>query len=111
MTDETKSILLNKEVIAIDQDSDVHPAKRVSDPSATSVIVTRLLHDGSTALGLFNRADQPQNIDVKWESLGLGGKKVQARDLWKHALVQVGADGYSTSVPAHGVVLLKLSSR
>ena len=110
MTDETKSILLNKEVIAIDQDPDVHPAKRISDPNATSVIVTRLLHDGSTALGLFNRADQPQNIDVKWESIGLGGKKLHARDLWKHAEVQVGADGYSTSVPAHSVVLLKLQA-
>jgi len=110
MTDETKSILLNKEVIAIDQDPDVHPARRVSDANATSVIVTRLLHGGSTALGLFNRADHPQNIDVKWESIGLGGKKLQARDLWKHADAQVGADGYSASVPAHGVVLLKLQA-
>src|SRR5690242_9639140 len=65
MTDETKSILMNKEVIAIDQDPDANPARRLSDPNATGVIVTRLLHDGSVALGLFNRTDQPQTIDVK----------------------------------------------
>jgi len=110
MSDETKSILLNKEVIAIDQDSDAHPARRISDAAASGVIVSRVLHDGSTALGLFNRADQPQNIDVKWESIGLTGRKVQARDLWKHADVQVGADGYSATVPTHGVVLLKLQA-
>jgi alpha-galactosidase len=108
MSDETKSILLNKEVIAIDQDTDVNPARRVSDPAATGVIVTRLLHDGSTALGLFNRADQPQNIDVKWDNIGLARRKVQARDLWRHSDVQVTADGYSATVPAHGVILLKL---
>ena len=110
MSDETKSILLNKEVIAIDQDPDVHPARRVSEASASSVIVTKLLHDGSTALGLFNRADQPQNIDVKWENIGLARRKVQARDLWKHAEVTVAADGYSATVPAHGVILLKLQA-
>ena len=109
MSDETKSILMNREVIAIDQDSDGHPARRISAADATGVIVTRLLHDGSLALGLFNRADQPQTIDVKWDSIGLTRRKVQARDLWKHAEAPVSSDGYSTSVPAHGAVLLKLA--
>ena len=109
MSDETKSILMNKEVIAIDQDPDANPVRRLSEPDATSVIATRLLHDGSVALGLFNRADQPQTIDVKWDNIGLTRRKVQARDLWKHEDVQVSAEGYSASVPAHGVVLLKLA--
>ena len=109
MTDETKSILMNKEVIAIDQDPDAHPARRISDADATGVIVTRLLHDGSVALGLFNRGDQAQTIGVKWDDIGLTRRKVQARDLWKHSEVSVTADGYSTSVPAHAVVLLKLA--
>jgi alpha-galactosidase len=109
MSDETKSILMNAEVIAIDQDPDANPARRLSDQNATGVIVTRLLHDGSVALGLFNRGDQPQTIDAKWDNIGLTRRKVQARDLWKHAEVPVSAEGISTSVPAHGVVLLKLA--
>ncbi|HWC17121.1 MAG TPA: hypothetical protein VG498_08900, partial [Terriglobales bacterium] len=88
---------------------DAHPARRISNADATGVIVTRLLHDGSVVLGLFNRADQPQTIDVKWDNIGLTRRKVQARDLWKHGDVQVSADGYSASVPPHGVVLLKLT--
>jgi alpha-galactosidase len=108
MSDETKAILLNKEVIAVDQDPDAHPARRVSEAGATAVIVTRLLHGGSVALALFNRADQPQTINATWDSIGLTRRKVQARDLWKHSDVAVTADGYSATVPAHGVVLLKL---
>jgi len=108
MSDETKSILLNKEVIAIDQDVDAHPARRISDAGTTGVIVSRLLHGRSVALGLFNRADQPQTINVTWDSIGLTRRKVQARDLWKHSDVAVTTDGYSATVPAHGVVLLKL---
>ena len=109
MTDETKSILMNKEVIEIDQDPEANPARRLSDPRATGVIVTRLLHGGSVAVGLFNLADQPQTIDVKWDNIGLARRKIQVRDLWKHAEAPVAADGYSASVPPHGVVLLKLT--
>src|SRR5215831_21372965 len=73
MTDETKSILMNREVIAIDQDPAGLPAKRISEAEATAVVVARPLHDGSVAVGLFNRGDQPQSISVKLEALALSG--------------------------------------
>ena len=111
MSDETKSILTNAEVIAIDQDPDGKPARRVSDDEATAVVVIRPLHDGSVAVGLFNRADQAQPVGVKLESLGLLGKKLLARDLWKHADVPLAVDGYEVMVPSHGVVLLKVAAK
>jgi alpha-galactosidase len=95
-------------VIAIDQDPDGKPAKRISDTASTAVVVIRPLHDGSVAVGLFNRAEQAQTISVKLEALGLGGKKLHARDLWKHADVELAGDSYQAAVPAHGVVLLKV---
>jgi alpha-galactosidase len=110
MNDETKSILMNREVIAIDQDAAAHPPRRVSDANATAVIVTRELRDGSTALALFNRGDQPQTVSAKWDQIGVKPGKVKARDLWIHADVPVSGDGYSTTVPAHGVVLLKVQA-
>jgi alpha-galactosidase len=111
MSDETKNILTNPEVIAIDQDVDGKSIKRISDADATAVVLARPLHDGSVALGLFNRGDQPQEISVKWEALGLpAGKKLLARDLWKHAAVPVSVDGYQVTVAPHGVTLLKVSS-
>ena len=108
MSDETKSILTNTDVIAIDQDSDGKPAKRISDAASTAVVVIRPLHDGSVAVGLFNRAEQPQTISVKLEALGLEGQNLHARDLWKHANVELAGDSYQAAVPAHGVVLLKV---
>jgi alpha-galactosidase len=108
MSDETKTILTNAEVIAIDQDLDGKPARRVSAAEASSVVVVRPLHDGSVAVGLFNRADQPQAVSVKLEALGLKGNKLRARDLWAHAEVQLAGDDYQATVPSHGVVLLKV---
>lgn len=46
---------------------------------------------------------------MNWDSLNLGGKKLQARDLWKHEAVQLAGDNYSATVPSHGVVLLKVA--
>jgi len=109
MSDETKAILLNREVIAIDQDPEAKPAKVVSQQGMTEV-VARELRGGALAVALFNRGDQPAKVSVNWAELNLAGKKLQARDLWKHAPVTVSGDGTSATVPAHGVVLLKVTS-
>ena len=108
MTDETKSILMNREVIAIDQDADGKPVKQISEAGAMAVVLARSLHGGATAIALFNRNDQEQPISVNWSSVGLTGKKLRVRDLWKHADVKVEGDSYTATVPAHGVVLLKV---
>ncbi len=109
MTNETKEILMNREVIAIDQDKAAKPVKLVS-PVGKTVVVSRPLSDGSTAVGLFNRGDQPAEVGVEWSALGLEGKNVRARDLWKHQPVQVSRTHYSAKVPTHGVALLRIHS-
>jgi alpha-galactosidase len=109
MSDETKDMLTNREVIAIDQDPDGKPVKDLSDPSATAVVLARPLHGGSLAVGLFNRADQPQPVTIKWSDVDLAGKALRVRDLWKHADVIASGGGYTADVPAHGVVLLKVT--
>jgi len=113
MTEETKSILMNAEVIAIDQDPDGKPVCRISREGKTETLV-RLLRDRSLAVGLFNRGDQPAEMRLRWDDLHLptvvGGKRLQARDLWKHEAVQVSGEFYTATVPVHGVVMLKVSS-
>ncbi len=108
MTDETKSILMNSEMIAIDQDPSAQPVRRVSQDSKT-VVLARPLKDGSVALGLFDRGDQPAEMSVDLGTLNLPGKNLKARDLWKHEAVDVTGGKYSATVPIHGVVLLKLT--
>ena len=107
MTDETKSILMNADVIAIDQDPAAKPVKKVAETATTTTLV-RPLHDGSTAIGLFNRGDQAAEMSVNWDGIGLGGRNRSARDLWQHKSVDVSASDYSASVPAHGVVMLRV---
>ena len=109
MSDATKEILMNREVIAIDQDTAAQPAKRISQAGGAEV-AARALADGSMAVGLFNRSDQPQEVSVNWDSLGLGGKRLQVRDLWKHAVVPAGGGHYTAKVARHGVVLLRVSA-
>jgi alpha-galactosidase len=122
MTEETRAILTNAEAIAVDQDMDVKPVRRVDRDARTEVWV-RPLRDRQTArfgvehsvaVGLFNRGDEPAEVSVRWEDLHIGAvvgaKALHARDLWKHEDVPVPGDRYSATVPAHGVVLLKVSA-
>ncbi|WP_263383329.1 glycoside hydrolase family 27 protein [Granulicella arctica] len=111
MTDETKSILMNGEVIAIDQDPAAKPTQSLSKDGSVETL-WRGMQDGSIIVGIFNRGDQSAQSGFAWATLpgGLGGKKVQARDLWKHAAVATTGDRFDTQVPAHGVTLLRIAS-
>jgi alpha-galactosidase len=113
MTDETKSILENTEVIAIDQDTAARPVQILSADGKKEVLVRWLAGDAA-AVGLFNRGDQPVEISFRWDSLHLGaelgGKVLEARDLWKHKDVEVTGDSFTATVPKHGVVLLKVTA-
>jgi alpha-galactosidase len=110
MTDEIKSILMNTEVIAIDQDKAVKPAKKISE-QGTSLVLARPLADDSMTVGLFNRGEEPAQISVSWESIGMAAKNLKARDLWTHQDVALSGDRYTATVPKHGVVLLKVSAK
>lgn len=109
MSEGIKDILTNREVIAIDQDPDGTPVRRISDPESTAVVLERPLHGGSTAVGLFNKADQPQDITVQWSDVGMANRTLKVRDLWKHADVPASGASYTATVPAHGVVLLRVT--
>ena len=109
MSKETVDILMNPEVIAIDQDPAANPAQLVTYVEK-HVVAYRKLHDGSTAVAFFNRDEKPAEIGVQWSAVGIEGKELRARDLWKHEAVEVSYTHYSTKVPAHGVVMLKVKA-
>src|SRR3984957_18729251 len=107
MTDETKSILMNADVIAIDQDPTAKPVQLLTQEGKMEIL-NRSLHDGSMAVAIFNRGDEAAQGSVAWSSLKMG-KNLKVRDLWKHEAVATTGDSYTASVPAHGVVLLRVS--
>ena len=66
------------------------------------------------AISLFRPQSEGAEIGFRWDSLhlgaNLGGKTLQARDLWKHEDVPISGDSFTASVPKHGVVLLRVAA-
>ena len=108
MTQETKDILMNKEVIAVDQDSLGKQASPVKNGDLETWV--KPLADGSVAVGVVNMGGAPAKATVKASDLGLSGKVGSARDLWSHKDVSFSNDAYSATVPSHGVLMLKVSA-
>jgi alpha-galactosidase len=107
MTPEITEILVNREVIAIDQDKGGKQGTRLSQ-SGELEIWTRQLAGGDIAVAMFNRGGAPANITVRWSQLGLTRKPSRARDLWAHSDIAPRAADYTTLVPAHGVAMLRV---
>jgi alpha-galactosidase len=107
MSDETRAILTNREVIAIDQDPLGREATRVFENAGVEVW-TRPLADGGVAVGLFNRNADERQSGFSWTAIGLSSAPAGIRDLWRHEGVVAEAAGYAGAVPGHGVVLLRL---
>jgi alpha-galactosidase len=111
MSDETKSILMNKEVIAVDQDSAAKPVAMLSTVGEVETL-WRPMADGSVIVGIYNRGDDATTSELQLSKVpGLAGKKLQARDLWLHSDVPIKGDQYTAKVAKHGVVLLRVRAK
>lgn len=106
----TKAILTNPEVIAVDQDPLGNQAKVVATPQSGLQVWSKTLSDSKArAVALFNRNASAASITVKFADVALSGQ-VAVRDLWQKTDLGSFSDSYTaTSVPSHGVVLLRLS--
>ncbi len=109
MKSEVASILLNKEVIAVDQDPRGISGTRIRK-EGDSEIWARPLANGEYAVVLFNRSHSPAKIVLHWKEIGLSNEQaVSLRDLWKHKDMGVHKKEYSEVVEAHGVVMFTVS--
>ena len=109
MSADTRSILLNREVIAVDQDALGHAGHRVRKGGDVEVW-SRELAGGNRAVLLLNRGKTPADINVKWADAGYPDTlTVRVRDLWQARDLGASHSGYTAhNVPAHGVVMLTL---
>src|SRR6266850_7756550 len=108
MTPAILEVLINREVIAVNQDKDGKQGRRIAK-SGDQEVWARLLSDGGQAIGLFNRGGTPAKIIVKWADLGLKSAPARVRDLWAHSDLKLDGVEYSVTVPAHGVVMLRMA--
>jgi alpha-galactosidase len=103
MSDATREILLNRELIAVDQDALGRQGTRLLTRDGIE-IWAKPLHDGGRALGLFNRGEAKATASLTWAEAGFSARPSSVRDLWQHSDLAVAEPGLSASVPAHGVV-------
>jgi len=63
------------------------------------------------AVALFNRSSAAASIAVTWSQIGLPAGAATVRDLYAQKDLGSSSDSYTaTSVPSHGVVMLKIVS-
>ncbi len=85
MTEDTRSILTNQNVIAIDQDSLGKAARIVAD-SATQLLTVRELAGGDRSVTLTNTADTTATVTTSVAELGLAGAPgYTVKDVWAPA--------------------------
>jgi alpha-galactosidase len=107
MSVETKAILMNPEVIAVDQDAKGVQGHRVWDEGPLEIWV-RPLADGSRAAALFNRGESALKMTLDFMAIGAPAS-AKLRDLWERKDLGTIQNSYTAEVPKHGVVFLKVS--
>jgi alpha-galactosidase len=106
---DTLEILLNKEVIAVDQDVLGVQGKQISDKGGVHVIV-KPLEGGSHAVAVFNETDAERSAAVGAAELGLGKSATYTvRDLWQHSET-TGDGSIQIRLPAHATVLYRITA-
>src|SRR5947209_10894233 len=104
MTPETRGMLTNREIIAVDQDPKGSQGHRVWEEGPLE-IWARPLADGNQAVGLFNRGESNLNITLELASIGKH-HTARLRDLWEHKDLGAITDSYTANVSKHGVLML-----
>ncbi|GAA4484604.1 glycoside hydrolase family 27 protein [Gluconacetobacter asukensis] len=106
MTPETRAILTNRDVIAIDQDVSSHPGHLVSWNGAVQIWL-RHLADGGTAIALVNTLDHA--IDTTpGTALRATMTERSARELWTGRETGPLTPHTRFTIPARDVILLRL---
>ena len=111
----TKDILLNRDIIAINQDTESRGAYRIKpEPnwfhSDDVFMLAKVLSDGDVALGLFNLSDNKRDVPLLFWDIGLpyaSGTALSLYDCWQHKELGVYKERFSCVVPAHDCVVVR----
>lgn len=118
MDKETKEILTNAEVIAVNQDAKGEQARRFMD-MGDHEIWAKPLANGEVAVCFMNRTDHVWNLNHDWKGnamyfvsdVKISKQAYTVRDLWQHK--EIGTTDKNTvyDIPAHGVLMVRLLKR
>jgi alpha-galactosidase len=109
MSAETAGLLMNREVLAVNQDPLGKQAVRIKKTGDLEVW-KKPLADGSLVLALLNRGSSGAEIEIRAGEIGLlDSYDGVVRDLWKQEDIADYAVSYSHMVLPHATELLKIS--
>lgn len=107
MTPATKEILLNREVIAVDQDWGGAPGVPVKTIGGVQVWA-KPMSDGSVAAVAWNNSSTTANVSIAFADLGLPpSPSYRVRDLWAHTEAQIG-DSLRATIAAHASAMFRI---
>src|SRR5260370_36180787 len=107
MKAETRELLTNSEVIAVDQDPKGVQGHRVWEEGPLEIWI-KPLANGSQAVGLFNRSDAA--LKMRLESKVIGAQSsAMLRDPLDHQELGPIKASYHAELPGHGLALLPVS--
>ncbi len=105
MSAATRSVLTDRDVIAVDQDPRGLQGVKISEDSSGLQVYGKVLAgSGRRAVVLLNRTSASAPMTVRWGDLGLTPGRASVRDVWTGAKSQ--SSDYTVTVPAGGSVLI-----
>lgn len=107
LSEETKKILLNQDLIAMNQDRECRAAFQVNceSNSPDTFVLVKFLSNGDIAIALFNMGDVPASVAVDFYDIGLtvhAGKGLQFYDCMEHKIIGIKTEMFLETVAAHG---------
>ena len=105
----TKELLLNRDLIAINQDEECRSAYRIKpEPqwfhSDDVFMLVKLLSDGDLAIGFFNLCDTQKEISLQFWDMGIpyaSGASLSLYDCFEHRELGVYSERFAPTIPAH----------
>ncbi|XP_008800438.1 alpha-galactosidase [Phoenix dactylifera] len=111
MSDETKEILSNYEVIAVNQDKLGVQGKKVKWGGSDEVWAGPL-SGGRVAVILWNRGSSQTSVTANWSDIGLDSSAVvDARDLWEHSTKSSVQGKITATLDAHACKMFVLTPK
>jgi alpha-galactosidase len=109
MTEETRAILTNGELIALNQDPLGLQAALIRSEGDVDVLAKPLSACGARAAVLWNRGDVDTRVTIGWEELWLKPGPASAHDLWADVPIASDTDGFTVTVPSHDAVAVRVT--
>jgi alpha-galactosidase len=106
---DTAALLMNREVLAINQDPLGRPSQRVHQADECD-IWTKSLADGAMAVAIVNRGASTRDITLRAGDIGLSDSPKLARNLWLQQDIADFSQALPQTVRSHETILLKIQA-